>query len=463
MYNFFSSSVRQRSLENEEPKSRLNQDELENKVEKHLYQDKESTEQAYSIFTSSKGGLVSGNTSSEWSSCNTSGNSCVSLERIKDEILAKLRQESESLENINHEDLLNKLKNLSTIYLLRKEINFDERRQLLQELMYKLRGLGVLEEFLADDEITEIMVNAWNKIFFEKKGQLFRSKKQFQSPQDLNDVIHKIFTRCNRKIDILHPIADAVLEDGSRVNAILSPICVEGPCLTIRKFCGIKPSLDYLLEQGCITKEAIAYLQNLVATKKSVFICGGTGSGKTTLLNILTSFIPKTERVISIEDVAELNLQSTENWLRLEARQALQEQLGEIHLTQLIKTALRMRPDRIIVGEIRGEEAVQLIHAANTGHPGSLSTGHANSCADMVLRLANLIFSASQLPYSVILQLIIGAFPYFIEVRRLENGCRRIMEISEALKVKGNQVFWKTHFKYDPKEDCLCPYQERNC
>lgn len=372
-------------------------------------------------------------------------------ERVLEHLMQKIKENKQSIDALSDEDLIKNIKSVCNHLLLHQIISIDKRLELIEACFDKLRGLGLIQNFLNDNKITEIMINGPFAIFVEENGMLKKSDRRFKDNQELNDFIHNIFSKCNKRIDNLHPIADAVLPDGSRVNAILSPVSSRGSTLTIRKFCGIKPKEEVLVEQACISREAMNFLKTCILNKRSIFICGGTGSGKTTLLNILSSFIPHNERIVTIEDTCELELLHLENWVSLEAKEGFFDDKGKISIADLIKTSLRMRPDRLIVGEIRGQEAFDLIQAANTGHPGSLSTAHANSCRDMIRRLANLIISNSNLPYSVILENIRSAFPYFVFIEREASGRRFVKEIAEFIEVKDNDFSLKTLFIFNPK------------
>ncbi|MBN1891252.1 MAG: CpaF family protein, partial [Clostridiales bacterium] len=263
-------------------------------------------------------------------------------------------------------------------------MTLSEKRDLALSIFNSMRRLDVLQPMMEDPGITEIMVNGFDCVFFERDGFLFDSDIHFKDQETLQAVLTHFFSRANRPLNEASPIADLRLPDGSRANAVLPPIAPDGPILTIRKFTGIRPNMESLIRQEFISEEAADYLAEAVKNKQTIFICGGTGSGKTTFLNTLSSFIPKDERVVTIEDSAELSLQGLNNLVRLEARLPGPDGQGGINIGQLIRTALRMRPDRIIVGEVRGSEAADMLHALHTGHPGSLCTGHANSCVEML-------------------------------------------------------------------------------
>lgn len=360
-------------------------------------------------------------------------------------LLEEVKLEHQELDKLSDDALKSALQQACYRLILMRKMDFSEKNFYVEKLFNRLRGHGPLQHLLEDPEITEIMVNGPQQIFIEKNGKLYKSSIYFNDEQDLNDKIQQLFAKQNKRIDGLTPIADTLLDDGSRVNAILSPISKNGSSLTIRKFCGIKPTQEALLENQSLTQSCLNFLKNCVLNKESIFICGGTGVGKTTLLNVLSTFILQEERIVTIEDTAELELLHP-HWVRLEARQGQLDGLGEISIARLIQAALRMRPDRLIVGEIRGQEAAQLIHAANTGHPGSLCTGHANSCEDMVRRLCNLILEHSRLPYSVILENIASAFPYFVFLKRSSEGKRFVHSISGISEIKGDKFKMKTFY-----------------
>lgn len=386
-------------------------------------------------------------------STSTHKNSTKNLSKENEQhILELLKKETTSLDKLSSDALLSAIKEATNKLILMRKIQFSERQNYIDKIYNELCGLGVLQPLLNDKEITEIMVNGSQEIFVEKKGKLFKIPEHFQDEKDLQDKIQRIFSQNNKRIDLLSPIADTHLADGSRVNAVLAPLSPSGSLLTIRKFCGIKPSQEALLENQSISQEMLDFLKNCVLEKKSLFLCGGTGSGKTTLLNILANFIPKDERIICIEDSVELSLPKDAHWISLEARQSTSEGLGEINMEQLIKTALRMRPNRLIVGEVRGKEALQLLHATNTGHPGSLCTGHANSCEDMIRRLANLVLEHSRLPYAVVLKNIASAFPFFVYLEREKNGQRKVKQIVQISKVEENEFYLNTIFEEMPQK-----------
>ncbi|NLT11800.1 MAG: CpaF family protein [Clostridiaceae bacterium] len=310
-----------------------------------------------------------------------------------------------------------------------KSLTLSEKRDLAASIFNKMRRLDILQPMMDDPGITEIMVNGANCIFFEKSGRLYQSSLRFKDAEYLESVITSFFSRANRPLNESSPIADLRLPDGSRANAVLPPVAPDGPIFTIRKFTGVRPDMETLIRQGFINREASDYLSSAVISKKTIFICGGTGSGKTTFLNTLSSFIPKHERVVTIEDSAELRLQGIDNLVRLEARLPGPDGHGSIDIGKLIRTALRMRPDRIIVGEVRGEEAAEMLHALHTGHPGSLCTGHANSCTEMLNRLATMVMAGSSLPFDAVIRQIEMGIDILVHIRRNSDGKRVINEI----------------------------------
>jgi pilus assembly protein CpaF len=322
-------------------------------------------------------------------------------------------------------------------------LDLASRRQIAHNIYNKTRGLDVLQPLMDDPSVTEIMVNGPQTIFYEQDGQLLRSKLSFNDDNHLHDFIIGLFSRCNRNLSLSQPIADARLADGTRANAVIPPAAPTGPILTLRKFTGVKHSPEALLASGFITEAMLYYLKKQVLGKKSVFICGGTGTGKTTLLNVLSNYLPKAERIITIEDSAELQLVGQENLVSLEARQAGPDGIGGIDIQQLLRASLRMRPDRIIIGEVRGAEAADLMQAMNTGHPGALCTGHGNSCADMFERLSNLVLEGSRLPFIAIRRILANCIDTLVHISRQPNGSRKVDEIVEVSWGEENRPIFK--------------------
>ena len=363
----------------------------------------------------------------------------------------QLFEQLNSLWESDDEEILEKIDEL----LLQEGSNYglslNEKANLRKELFRSIRKLDVLQELLEDTSITEIMVNGWDKIFIEREGHLITWNKTFTSSGKLEDVIQQIVARCNRVINTLHPIVDARLENGARVNAVIPPISVDGPILTIRQFPKEAITMKTLLEKQSITKQVLSFLLPLVKARYTILIGGGTGAGKTTFLNALSAYIPKDERIITIEDNAELQIQGIPNLVRLECRMANIEDSQEITPADLLKTALRMRPDRIIVGEVRSE-ASELLQAVNVGSEGSLSTIHANSCADMVSRLETLVLVHLNMPITAIRRQIVSGFDLFIHLGRLRDKSRKVLEISELDGLKNGEVQLNPIFCYEEEQ-----------
>lgn len=363
----------------------------------------------------------------------------------------QLFEQLNSLWESDDEEILEKIDEL----LLQEGSNYglslNEKANLRKELFRSIRKLDVLQELLEDTSITEIMVNGWDKIFIEREGHLITWNKTFTSSGKLEDVIQQIVSRCNRVINTLHPIVDARLENGARVNAVIPPVSVDGPILTIRQFPKEAITMKTLLEKQSITKQVLSFLLPLVKARYTILIGGGTGAGKTTFLNALSAYIPKDERIITIEDNAELQIQGIPNLVRLECRMANIEDSQEITTADLLKTALRMRPDRIIVGEVRSE-ASELLQAVNVGSEGSLSTIHANSCADMVSRLETLVLVHLNMPITAIRRQIVSGFDLFIHLGRLRDKSRKVLEISELDGLKNGEVQLNPIFCYEEEQ-----------
>ena len=319
-------------------------------------------------------------------------------------------------------------------------LRLDVKRNLRHVIFNSLRRMDVLQDILDDEDVTEIMVNGSKKIFIEKNGAMTKTALKFSDEERLNDIAQQIASSGNRIVNESNPILDARLEDGSRVNIVVPPIALEGPVITIRKFPKEAMTMDKLIEIGAITDEAKEFLEKLVIARYNIFISGGTGAGKTTFLNILSNFIPHDERVITIEDSAELQIREVENLVRLEARNANVEGKNGVSIRDLVKSALRMRPDRIIVGEIRDAAAIDLLSAMNTGHDGSLSTGHANSPADMLNRLETLVLMGLDIPLAAIRQQIASGIDILVHLGRLRDKSRKVLEISEIGDVVDGKI-----------------------
>nr|WP_302594283.1 CpaF family protein [uncultured Acetatifactor sp.] len=316
----------------------------------------------------------------------------------------------------------------------------ETRRRLKQELFDSLRRLDILQIFVEDSSVTEIMINGKDHIFVEQDGRLRELDIGFESTEKLQDVIQQIVAGCNRVVNEASPIVDARLPDGARVNIVMNPIALNGPIVTIRRFPEKPITMERLLQIESISREAAAFLEKLVRAKYNIFISGGTGSGKTTFLNVLSQYIPSEERVITIEDSAELQLQGLPNLVRLETRNSNVEGCSEITIRDLIKSSLRMRPDRIIVGEVRGAEAIDMLQCLNTGHDGSMSTGHANSARDMLARLENMVLMGMELPLAAIRQQIASGVDIIVHLGRLRDKSRKVLEITELTGCEGNEI-----------------------
>lgn len=332
-------------------------------------------------------------------------------------------------------------------------IPLKKKAELGRDLYNAFRRLDLLQDLIEDQEITEIMINGTQNIFVEKKGKIYRTDKRFPSRSRLEDVIQQIVAGANRMVNESVPIADARLPDGSRVNVVLYPVALNGPVVTIRKFPTEQITMQDLVRMGAVSDEAAGFLKMLVIAGYNIFISGGTGSGKTTLLNALSQFIPGGERVITIEDNAELQIQGVPNLVRLEARNPNMEGVGEITIRQLIRTALRMRPDRIIVGEVRGPETIDMIQAMSTGHRGSLSTGHSDSPKDMLRRLETMVLMGMDIPLAAIQRQIASAIDIIIHVGRLRDRSRKVLEIVEVLDYEDGEI----------QTGCLYEFQETKC
>lgn len=317
----------------------------------------------------------------------------------------------------------------------KKYLPIAQRESLRNALFMSVRRMDILEELLENDDVTEIMINGWNKIFIEKDGKIEAFEKSFSSPEKLEDVIQQMASKCNRVINTLQPIVDARLAGGERINAVIAPVALDGPVLTIRKFPEKPITMERLLKLESITEDAAIFLEKLMKAGYTILIGGGTGSGKTTFLNALSEYIPKDERVITIEDNAELQIQGIENLVRLECRPANIEKSQEITIGDLLRTCLRMRPSRIIVGEVRGKEAAELLQVVNIGNDGSLSTIHANSCQDMISRLETMVLMGIDLPIPVIRRQIVSGFDIFIHLGRMSDKSRKVLEICEIKEI----------------------------
>lgn len=329
-----------------------------------------------------------------------------------------------------------------------KYLSLAEKKAVMDGVYNSMRGLDVLQPLVDDPSVTEIMINGPDDVFIEQNGKLFKKNVSFGSNEKLENVIQNIVAKVNRTVNESTPIVDARLKDGSRVNVVLPPIALNGPTVTIRKFPEDPMTMDKLIEYKSITPEVAEFLKRLVKAKYNIFISGGTGSGKTTFLNAMSNFIPHDERVITIEDSAELQIRGVDNLVRMETRNANMEGKGEITIRDLIKSSLRMRPERIVVGEVRGAEALDMLQAMNTGHDGSLSTGHSNSTKDMLSRLETMVLTGAPLPLEAIRQQIASAVDIIIQLSRLRDKSRRTMEITEVLGYENGEIKLNPIYKF---------------
>lgn len=369
------------------------------------------------------------------------------------EIVSKYRlyyMENEPLGNMSDEELRESIykrvmNDFSTEYC-----PLEQKKEIIRQVYSSIRGLGVLDTIMRDDTITEVMINGYNNIFIEQNGRLFRSNYSFESNEKLADIARRFVGMAGREIDDANPIVDTRLADGSRVNVVFPPISLIGPIVTVRKFSKTPMTVEKLIQYGSITPNIANVLKELVKARYNIFIAGGTGSGKTTFLNALSNFIPSDERVITIEDSAELQIKGISNLVSLETRNKNSAGKGQITMQDLIKSSLRMRPDRIVVGEVRGEEALDMLQAMNTGHDGSLSTGHANSSYDMLSRLETMVLrGASGLPLEAVRQQIASALDIIIHLSRLRDHSRKVMEIVEVVGYENGKYILNPLYRFE--------------
>lgn len=332
-------------------------------------------------------------------------------------------------------------------------LSYKGKRAFVDTIFESIRGLGILGRVISDKSVTEVMVNGYDNIFVERAGRLEKLNEHFESKENLKNVITRFVQDMGRSVNESNPIVDSRLADGSRVNVVLDPIALDGPIVTIRRFPEEGMTIDKLISYGSITREVATFLEKLVEAKYNIFISGGTGSGKTTFLNALSNYIPKDERVITIEDSAELQIKNVPNLVRLETRNANSAGVGGITIRDLIKSSLRMRPERIVVGEVRGAEALDMLQAMNTGHDGSLSTGHANSARDMLSRLETMVLSgAAGVPLEAIRQQIASALDIIVHLSRMRDKSRKVIEITEVVGLEGNEIVLNPIFRFEEDE-----------
>ena len=363
-------------------------------------------------------------------------------QEIKKELLLDLEEKQVSDSHLYRE--------IDSALLGRKDLALREKLYLRSAVFDSFRRLDLLSELLDDGTVSEIMINSPNEIFVERKGRMERWQGSFQSEEQLADLIQQIVSRINRAVNTKSPIVDARLEDGSRVHVVLPPIALKGPTVTIRKF--PEPiTMKKLIQLESLTEDASQFLQSLVRSSYNIFISGGTNSGKTTFLNALSQYIPKEERIITIEDSAELQIQSVENLVSLETRNANAEGEGAVSISDLIKASLRMSPNRIIVGEVRGKECLDMLNAMNTGHDGSISTGHANSSTDMLKRMETMVLSGADLPLPSIRNMIASAIEIMVHLGRTKDHKRRVLEISEVMGIENGEIKLNKLYQYNGK------------
>ena len=360
----------------------------------------------------------------------------ISKETIREKVISTIDMTREPQEQELHEII----DRIMEEELKEKYLTIKERIKIHKEVFNSIKGLGILEDLLEMDEVTEIMINGRNHIFIEKAGRIIPYDDSIESEERLQDIIQQIVAKTNRRVNESNPIVDTRLEDGSRVNVVLPPVALDGAVITIRKFAKEKITINQLIKWGTLTREVSDLLEILVVAGYNIFVSGGTGSGKTTFLNVLSNFIPNDQRVVTIEDSAELQLKSVDNIVRLEARQANSQGENEITIRDLIKTSLRMRPDRIIVGEVRGAEALDMVQSLNTGHDGSMSTGHGNSPKDMLARLETMVLMGADIPLNAIRSQLAAGVDIMVHLARMPDKTRKVIEINEIQEFKDNQI-----------------------
>ena len=377
----------------------------------------------------------------------------MNMKNIENEIRQEVMNTIDLSVDVSDDEILKLIRNKIIEKSRTCPMNLSERKRVEGHVFNSLRKLDVLEDLLKDEDITEIMINGPDNIFIEKNGKVEKWTEKFSSEEKLNDVIQSIVANSNKIVNESNPIVDTRLEDGSRVNIVLPPAAVDYSILSIRKFPKEQMTMERLKSFGSIDEEQIEFLKKLVISGYNIFVSGGTGSGKTSFLNALGEFIPKDERVITIEDSAELQLKNVENIVRLEARNANLEGNNEITIRDLLKSSLRMRPDRIIVGECRGAEALEMLQAFNTGHDGSLSTGHSNSCKDMLSRLETMVLMGAEIPLSAIRQQIASGIDIIVQLGRLRDKSRKLIEIAEVVDFVDGEIRLNPLYRFKELEE----------
>ena len=362
------------------------------------------------------------------------------LEELMKEVREQVSQNLDLTRNVKDDEIREMIAQVVMQISRQRYLSLNEKKEVMEGVFNSMRGLDVLQPLVDDPSITEIMINGPHHVFVEQNGRLYRKAVSFGTNEKLENVILNIVAKVNRTVNESTPIVDARLLDGSRVNVVLPPIALDGPTMTIRKFPEDPMTIEKLIAYQSVTPEVAEVLERMVKAKYNIFISGGTGSGKTTFLNALSNFIPKDERVITIEDSAELQIKGIDNLVRLETRNANIEGKGGITIRDLIRSSLRMRPERIIVGEVRGAEALDMLQAMNTGHDGSLSTGHSNSTKDMLSRLETMVLSGNSIPIEAIRQQIASAIDIIIQLSRLRDKSRRTLEITEVIGYQNGEI-----------------------
>ena len=375
------------------------------------------------------------------------------MDEIMEKIRAEVLEQMDLSRDMEDEEIVELIGRVASRHLKKQALSIQERLRVEQQVFNSLRKLDALQELIDDENVSEIMVNGPKNIFYEKTGKVYRANQSFSSEEKMQDIIQQIVGRHNRVVNLSNPIVDTRLADGSRVNIVLSPISLDGSAITIRKFPKQPLNMEQLIAKGAISESAADLLQQLVRAKYSLLISGGTSSGKTTFLNALSQYIPEDERVITIEDSAELQIQGVHNLVRLETRNANMEGVTAITIRDLIRSALRMRPDRIIVGECRGAEAFDMLQALNTGHDGGLSTAHGNSAVDILSRLEMMVLMGMELPLSAIRQQIASGIDIIVHLARLSDKSRRVVEISEVDGIMENQIVLRPLYRLEQEGD----------
>lgn len=363
--------------------------------------------------------------------------------QIKERVMAILQSEGE----LEDEAVFERIEFIAQSFAGYRLLHPRDKERLLKEVFNSIRKLDILEELLAQQDISEIMMNSFDNIFIEREGKIERYQGRFESKERYLDIIQQIVSKCNRVVNAANPIVDARLEDGSRVNVVLEPVALQGSCMTIRHFQETPLQMEDLIQKGSITEECAEFLKKLVIAKYNIFVSGGTGAGKTSFLNILSGYIPEEERIITLEDSAELKIQNTPNLVRLETRNSYEQDCKPITMRDLIKTSLRMRPSRIIVGEVRGEECVDMLQAMNTGQEGSMSTGHSNSGRDMLSRLETMCLMSQELPLVAIRRQLLS-INIIVHLGRLRDHSRKVLEIWELTGMEQGEIQMKLLYMF---------------